>query len=208
MYKSKGYNVYALCRKSNEDLDKLEVNVVTEVDVGEDATIEVLQKKIPADVPIHILINNAGILWPDNLFKKTETTIEDLKGAQTQFNINALGPIRVTTALLPNLELGEGKVMNVSTGMAMIGDNTSGGVYGYRMSKAALNMAGVGMSVNLKKKNIAVGMVNPGMVETSMTRSVGAKAGQKHPVLGFISSTTQVAEGIFERVNELNLENT
>ena len=78
--------------------------------------------------------------------------------------MNALGPIRVTEALLPNLKSGS-KVAIVTSRSGSIGDNGSGGNYGYRMSKAAVNMAGVNLALDLKPKGIPVAILHPGMVQ-------------------------------------------
>jgi NAD(P)-dependent dehydrogenase (short-subunit alcohol dehydrogenase family) len=79
--------------------------------------------------------NNSGIF-------ETET-IDNLNmdGIRRQFEVNTLGPLRITTGLLDNLQAGS-KVFIVSSLMGSIGDNTSGSFYGYRISKAAVNMAG------------------------------------------------------------------
>lgn len=210
-YKEDGWTVYGLCRKTSDELNALEVTVVEGVDVADDGCIEVLRKAFPSDVSLDLLVNNAGVLRRENMMKDavtSEDAIKGIEGIKWQFNINALGPLRVATALVPNLEVAKGKIMNVSTGISMIADNTSGGMYGYRMSKCSLNMAGVSMSVDLKKKGISVCMVNPGMVESDMTRNMGAKAGQTHPQMGYISSAEDAVAGMRARAEELNLDNT
>ena len=113
-----------------------------------------------------------------------------------QFEVNALGTLRVTNALLPNLSSGS-KVIIMTSRMGSIGDNTSGGSYGYRMSKAALSMAGKSLSHDLKPQGIAVAILHPGLVKTRMT--------------GFTDSgitTEQAVTGLLERIEELNLKNT
>ena len=80
------------------------------------------------------LINNAGILSVESLDSL------DFDAMERQFKVNSLGPLRVTAALLPILGAGS-KVGIITSRMGSVGDNTSGGYYGYRMSKAAVNMA-------------------------------------------------------------------
>jgi len=89
--------------------------------------------------------------------------------AFTTYSINALGPLRVTGALLPQLREGTTKkVLHLTSGMGSIGDNTSGGAYGYRMSKAALNMGNRSMAIDLKRDGIHAAVINPGWVKTDM----------------------------------------
>lgn len=162
--------------------------MVTDIDVGHDGVEQCLRDAI-VDAPVEVLINNAGILFRE--------TLEDLAYAQIrqQFEINALGPLRVTHALLPNLHAGS-KVAMVTSRMGSIADNTSGSRYGYRMSKAALNMAAVSLAHDLRDQGIAVAVVHPGFVRTDMT----AKNGQIDPA--------EAAAGILRRIDALTLQNT
>jgi NAD(P)-dependent dehydrogenase (short-subunit alcohol dehydrogenase family) len=111
-----------------------------------------------------------------------------------QYEVNALGPLRVTKALLANLHAGA-KLLILTSRVGSVGDNSSGGNYGYRMSKAAANMAGKNLSIELKKHGIAVGILHPGMVATEMTGNTGITA--EHS-----------ASGLLKRIDELNLDNT
>ena len=81
----------------------------------------------------------------------------DFDSIRRQFEINAIGPIRVTSALLPRLKSGA-KVALITSRMGSIADNTSGGMYGYRMSKAALNIAGKSLAQDLRTAGVAVGI--------------------------------------------------
>ena len=139
---------------------------------------------------IDVLINNAGIVERislDNL---------DLDSIRRQFEVNAIAPLRLTKALLPNLSNGS-KVILMTSRMGSIDDNTSGGSYGYRMSKVALSMAGKSLSIDLRPKGIAVAILHPGLVRTRMTNF--NQAG--------ITAETSV-KGLLSRIEELNLENT
>ena len=122
-----------------------------------------------------ILINNAGIgIWKNNL--GSPTLIEDVLA---QINTNAIGPLRVTSALLPMLRKAatEGKtqvkIANISSRMGSIGDNTSGDAYGYRASKAAENMISVTLARDLAKENILSLALHPGHIRTRMGGSGG-----------------------------------
>jgi NAD(P)-dependent dehydrogenase (short-subunit alcohol dehydrogenase family) len=80
--------------------------------------------------------------------------------------------------------------------MGSIADNDSGGSYGYRMSKAAVNAAGKSLAIDLKPRGIAVAILHPGWVKTDMTGHGG------------LVDTDESVSGLIERLNELNLENT
>ena len=114
---------------------------------------------------------------------------------RAQFEINSLGPLRITTALLPNLKEGS-KVALITSRMGSVGDNTSGGQYGYRMSKCALNIAGASLAVDLRPKGIAVALLHPGFVRTEMTGGNG------------LINASESAAGLLARIEELNLANS
>lgn len=85
------------------------------------------------------------------------------------YAVNAMGSLRVTTAMLPHVRRGTGKkLVHVTSGMGSISDNKSGGNYAYRMSKAALNMMSSALAVDLKSEGIASYVINPGWVQTAM----------------------------------------
>ena len=181
--------VIAACRTSSEELDKLGVEVVTGVDVGNKEGASRLKAAI-GERPIELLINNAGILiWGDELGQI------DFEGVLRQFEVNALGPVRITAALLPNLIPGA-KLAYITSRMGSIADNGSGGHYGYRMSKAALNSAAVSFAKDFEKKQISVAILHPGMVSTEM---IGGR-GQIEP--------DEAAAGLLKRIDELNMKNS
>jgi NAD(P)-dependent dehydrogenase (short-subunit alcohol dehydrogenase family) len=138
---------------------------VVACDVRDGASVAALAAAI-GDAPVELLINNAGVYGGD------EQSIRgvDFDDAMATYEINALGPLRVTLALLPNLRRAEGlaKVVHVTSGMGSIGDNGSGGFYAYRMSKAALNMAARSLANDLRRDDILSVVINPGWVRTDM----------------------------------------
>lgn len=159
---ARGNEVIAVCRQSSKALDELGVRVEAGIDVSDDASVAQLAQRV-GKTRIDLLINNAGILQGGSLANM------DFAGIERQFEVNAIGPLRVTTALLPLL--GEGaKVAIITSRMGSIADNGSGGYYGYRMSKAAVNAAGVSLAHDLRARGIAVALLHPGMVNTDMTR--------------------------------------
>lgn len=175
----------AACRSGSPELDALGVEVVTGVDVADDASVAALGKKL-AGRRIDWLIANAGILEPGGL------DALDFDSMKRQFDVNALGPLRVVRALLPNL--GEGsRIGIVSSRVGSLADNGSGGMYGYRMSKAAANMAGVSLARDLAGRKIAVALLHPGYIRTRMTGG----GGNDDPDVA--------ARGLVARMKELDL---
>jgi NAD(P)-dependent dehydrogenase (short-subunit alcohol dehydrogenase family) len=115
--------------------------------------------------------------------------------------VNALGPLRVTRALLPNL-VGGSKVVIVTSRMGSIADNGSGGYYGYRMSKAAVNAAGVSLARDLAPRGITVLLLHPGMVATEMTGASGIPVAESVAgLLARIDELGQQASGSFHHAN-------
>ena len=135
---------------------------VAACDVADEASVRAFAAQVQG--PVHLLVNNAGMRQrPDEL--------EDL-GAEAvlrTFQVNALGPLLLTRALLPRLRAAKGaKVASLGSGLGSIADNTSGGVYGYRMSKAALSMATRSLAQDLREDGILAVVVSPGWVKTDM----------------------------------------
>jgi NAD(P)-dependent dehydrogenase (short-subunit alcohol dehydrogenase family) len=189
LLKKKGYDVLGACRSPSPELKKLGVEVVDGVDVSDEEGIAKLVAAVGSR-KVDLLVNNAGILvWGDSLEKL------DVEGIRKQFEVNALGPLLVTQALRSRLGKGS-KVALITSRMGSIDDNSSGGGYGYRMSKAALNMAGKSLAVDMKAAGVAVAILHPGMVKTDMIRGHG----QVEP--------DEAATGLLARIDELSLENS
>lgn len=165
LLRDRGYQVIATCRTSSEDLDSLGVRVETGLDVTDATSVDRLAKSL-SGVTLDLLVNNAGLLLRDFL---GELDFEDI---HAQLAVNTLGPLRLTEALLPRLSDGA-RVVFITSRMGSIEDNTSGGMYGYRMSKAALNMAAKSLALDLRPRNVAVGILHPGYVRTGMTGGQG-----------------------------------
>ena len=173
---SRGDEVIAVCRTASEELRSLKLRVIEGIDVCVDKSISSLQAQL-GDEKLDWLINNAGILSVESLDSLDFGTMEQ------QFRVNALGPLRTTAGLLQNLPTGS-KVGIITSRMGSIGDNTSGSYYGYRMSKAAVNMAGMSLARDLKDRGVAVALLHPGMVATDMTGGRGVPA--EHSAAGLI----------------------
>lgn len=185
---ARGDDVIAACRRSSEELSGLGVQVEEGVDVTDDAAVAALAARLNG-TRIDILINNAGLL------QSTPLDALDFDSIRRQHEINALGPLRVTAALLPNLSRGS-KVAIITSRMGSIADNTSGGSYGYRMSKAAVNMAGRSLALDLAPRGVSVVLLHPGYVRTAMTGNNG------------LIDAEESAAGLLARIDEQTLEET
>lgn len=199
---ARGDEAIALCRQSSEALDDLSartgMRIEAGIDISDDGAIATLVQSLQQQ-PIDVLINNAGI------YRQSHLDDLNIDGIREQFEINAIAPLKLTQALLPNLRqatdstgLKKGaKIAIMTSRMGSINDNTSGGSYGYRLSKVAVSMAGKSLSYDLKPHGIAVAILHPGLVSTGMTN--------------FTSSGISPAEsvkGLLARLDELTLETT
>jgi NAD(P)-dependent dehydrogenase (short-subunit alcohol dehydrogenase family) len=165
---ARGDTLIAACRRASPELERLGVEVIEGVDVGSDESVAALVKSLSGR-RLDRLVNNAGIL------QRTALDNLDWGAMVRQFEVNSIGPLRVTAALRGNLAEGS-KVFIVTSRMGSIEDNTSGGSYGYRMSKAAVNMAGKSLAVDLQDDGIGVFLLHPGWVATEMTGGTGIAA--------------------------------
>ena len=178
--------VIAVCRSPSAELEALGVRIEAEVDVSEPASIAALDARL-GDLQLDTLINNAGVLVP--------TSLDDLDfdAIRRQFEVNAMGPLRVVAALRHRLHRGS-KVAIITSRMGSLADNSSGGSYGYRMSKAAVNMAGVSLAHDLRPAGVAVALLHPGYVKTDMTNNQGNVPPE------------EAARGLIARIDELSLD--
>lgn len=183
----RGDEVIATCRKTAPQLEGLGVRVVSGIDVATQESVEALAVALDGQT-IDTLINNAGILSVESLADL------DLDRIRAQFEVNTLGPLRVTSALLPNLKRGS-RVVILTSLMGSIADNSSGGYYGYRMSKTAVNMVGVNLAHDLRSRGICVVLLHPGMVATRMTGGAGMP-------------TAESARGLIARIDAMTIEDS
>jgi NAD(P)-dependent dehydrogenase (short-subunit alcohol dehydrogenase family) len=189
-FAERGDSVVAVCREASDELLALDVRVEPGIEVTDAASLRELAARL-ADVDIDVLVNNAGVMRSTSL-DGLEDQLDDIR---LQFEVNSLAPLRVTRALADRMGNGA-RVAIVTSRMGSIADNDSGGHYGYRMSKAAVNMAGASLAVDLKPRGIAVGLLHPGYVRTGMTGHSG-----------FIDAEESAA-GLVRRIDELSLETT
>ncbi|HET6361153.1 MAG TPA: SDR family oxidoreductase [Gemmatimonadota bacterium] len=135
-------------------------------DVAEDASVAEARRRVGEETDgLEILINNAGVMGSHE-----ELASLDLDLVRRTFEVNAVGPIRVTRAFLDLLRAGDRprRIVNMTSLMGSIDDNRSGDAYAYRMSKAALNMATRSMAIDLSGDGIVAVVLHPGWVRTAM----------------------------------------
>ncbi|MDI9246053.1 SDR family oxidoreductase [Marinobacter sp. CHS3-4] len=188
LYAERGWSVIGVCRESSSELDAIATRVIDGVDVTTDEGIKTLVSGL-ADTSIDLLINNAGLLQDEKLGSI------DFDSIRTQMEINAYAPLRVAEALVAKIPEG-GKIANITSRMGSIADNDSGGRYGYRASKAALNAFGKSLAMDLKPRGIAVAQLHPGYVKTRMVN------------FGGLISPEESAKGLAARIDALDLQNT
>ena len=162
----RGASVVAVCRQTSPALLALGIRVESGIDVADPQAWADLATRLSQD-DVELLVHNAGIGRFETLQGTTPSDV------MAQFQVNAVAPLFLTRALLSRFRPGA-KVALVSSRMGSMGDNGSGGYHGYRMSKAALNAAGVSLAHDLKAAGIAVVMLHPGAVRTDMTGNQGA----------------------------------
>ncbi len=187
--KERGEEVIATCRSSSPELDELGVRIESGVDVSSGESVLKLKDRLEG-VYIDVLIQNAGIAEFNSLSNLDPVSVI------RQFEVNALSPLCFIHAFLGNMGKGS-KIALMTSRMGSIDDNTSGGSYGYRMSKVALCMAGKSLSVDLEPRGITVAILHPGLVSTRMT--------------GFTSNgitTKESVEGLLSRIDLLSVENS
>ena len=158
--KARGEDVVAVCRQGSDELQTLGVRVEAGLELSDTQAINDLVQRLDG-LSLDGVILNAGILQSMGL------TDLDPAGIRRQFEVNALAPLLLARALVDQMPRGA-KLVLMTSRMGSIDDNTSGGSYGYRMSKVALNMAGKSLAIDLEPRGIPVAILHPGLVRTRM----------------------------------------
>jgi NAD(P)-dependent dehydrogenase (short-subunit alcohol dehydrogenase family) len=179
-YAERGWGVIATCRtpakaKALQALAKKYPGVlIEELDVTEFDEIDALAKRYK-DVPIDVLINNAGILGGN---ERQKFGTFDYEALDEVLEVNTVGPIRMLEVFVDHVAASEQKkVMNISSYMASIQMNFGGQNF-YRVSKSALNQSMRTIAKELKRsdvearKAVIIGLIDPGVVETDFAKNV------------------------------------
>lgn len=190
-YSARGDKVIAACRQSSDALEKTGAQVEAGVDVTDDAALAGLARRL-GETRLDVLVLNAGIMTREAFGEIQADGWEDMR---RQFEVNAMGPLRVAQALSGQLA-GNAKIGIITSRMGSMGDNGSGGRYGYRASKAAVNAIGKSLAVDMQSRGIAVFLLHPGFVATDMVDGKGEV------------SPEHAAAQLVERLDSLSLAQT
>lgn len=191
---SRGERAIAACLGDSPTLRARGVRVEPGIDVTSDTAVAALAERL-RDERIDVIVHNAGVVHGGELGSF------DFAKLRHEYEVNALGPLRVTQALLGRLGPGS-KVAIITSRVGSLAENFAGGLYGYRMSKAAANMLGICLARDLAKRGIAVICLHPGSVRTEMTRGLAGG------VVGDLVEPADAARGLLARIEELTIETT
>lgn len=185
-YLAEGFQVTATCRESSRELNQTKATIIEGIDVTNETSFQRLAAEIDA---IDIMIHSAGVLLGDRIERI------NLENIQKQFEVNTLAPLKSVLALKDKVKPG-GKIGLMTSRMGSIADNTSGGQYGYRVSKAGLNAIGKSLAEDLRDENKAVFLLHPGYVRTEMTGGSG------------LIDPPESAEGLYQIMASKTLQQT
>ena len=167
-YRALGAHVVGLCRQASPVLEASGAQIIEGVDVTSPDSLRMAAGRVEGSADV--LIANAGLLTNESIDALADPSALDR--IRRQFEVNALGALLTVHAFADRLRHGS-RVAVITSRMGSVADNTSGGHYGYRMSKAALNAAAKSLAVDLKPRGIPVAILHPGFVRTDMTSRHG-----------------------------------
>ena len=166
---TKGYTTYGTARSPPKDVSN-DINWITNVDIADPSAGKTIVDGLSGQKPDIIFIV-AGFLPKESLDKP------DFDAEVKTYKICSIGPVFVVSALHNADLLKKGaKILLISSEAGSITlrhPSEGGGMYAHHGSKAATNMVGKLLSLDLKDAGVAVGMLHPGFMRTEMTRSVG-----------------------------------
>ena len=190
-----GYEVIGTARNPDKAIDLKATGArVEQLDVADQASVASLATRLMG-VSVDILINNAGML------NRADSTLDtlDFEAMDRSFQVNSLGPLRVTQALLPNLKAGQRKtIVSITSRLGSI-ELSTGGLYSYRTSKTALNQINKIISTELAPQGFTCVVMHPGWVRTDMggANATLAKAESISSMLKVIEHLTIESTGKF-----------
>lgn len=171
---SQGDKVFAACREPQkaEELKTLKKNHADTLElipmqVDSDSSVAEAFKAVAGKTQrLDVVFNNAGIqAQPYNAHLEQV----ELSKMRESFEINTLGPLRVSRAFLPLLRKAENpRIINMTSGLASLSGKSEGAFYPYGVSKAGLNMLTRTMAFDLQNEKVVVVCLDPGWVQTDM----------------------------------------
>lgn len=192
---ARGSSVLAACLREAPTLTDAGVEVIPGIDVMSDDAVARLEHRLAAS-QVELLMYVAGVV------REAPFGSLNFAAMQDEYDVNALGFLRVAQAVVPRMGAG-GKIGLVTSRVGSLGDNSSGGMYGYRMSKAAANMAALNLARELAPHQIAVLCLHPGTVRTQMTSTLSDRR-----TVGSAAEPAAAAAGLLAQLDELTLQTT
>ena len=163
---------------------------VIALDVSDPVDIARAKRRLEAE-PIDVVINNAGVSGPD----RQSALDMDFEGLAETLLVNAIAPLRIANAFLPNVKAAKGKIITLSSQMGQM-QSASSDALAYRVSKAAVNKLMRGLATELKPQGVPVLIVHPGWVRTEM----GGDGAQLSP--------EESAAGMLKLIDKLDIAST
>lgn len=171
---------------------------IEELNLEDRASVTALGERL-GDVAIDVLLNNAGLYggsWDDSAHRQSNDNM-DYDLWEQIMRVNVLAPFQMVQVLRANLSAGQRKlIINMSSDLGSIANNTQGQSYAYRSSKAALNMVTKGLSVELADQGMTVISMAPGWTQTDL----GGTSAQ-WPVEESVANQLKVIAGLSSQDN-------
>ncbi|MBF6071707.1 1-hydroxy-2-glutathionyl-2-methyl-3-butene dehydrogenase [Nocardia farcinica] len=194
----RGDDVLAATLGNGADLAAQGIAVEPGIDVTSDDAVAALAHRVATDKrTLSWVVHVAGVMFLDTL-----DTV-DYDDVRRQFEINTLGPLRTVRALR-DLLAENAKVGIFTSRVGSLNDNTSGGDYAYRISKAAANMVARNLAVDLGKSGVAVQALHPGLVNTNLLDVMNPE--DKAKAAAVLVTPEQAAAGVIAVLDALTLE--
>jgi NAD(P)-dependent dehydrogenase (short-subunit alcohol dehydrogenase family) len=192
-YAQDGWRVHACARGgARQELADVAGDVVPHaLDVRDRRAIDELVHDLAGE-PIDVLMNNAGILVPED---KPIAAVGDREWLDS-FHVNAIAPLRIADALTPNVAASRRKLMVFLTSRMGSVSRMAPGGHPYRMSKAALNSGVRCLALDPERRGITLLLIHPGWVRTDM--------GTQHADIDIATSVAGVRQLIAEATPEDN----
>lgn len=197
---AEGYKVYGTIRSPCPEAEESGISLIKNFDVAK-SDPAILSKELQGK-PLDVLVVSAGIQTTDNLENVT------IEGIRKQMDVNAYGPLFIVQALRSHLKAGSHVALIASKMGSITNTELTGGLlYGYRMSKVALNIAGTTMALELRDAKVTVTLIHPGVVFTNMVRTLREGRGVAPDKLKDNTITPdQSADGIWNIISKTTLE--
>jgi NAD(P)-dependent dehydrogenase (short-subunit alcohol dehydrogenase family) len=198
----RGDQVLATCLERTGELEALGVQIIDGIDVSSDAALSTLIPVLETTPPLDPVVSNAGINQGSGGFADADTD-----AMAREYNVNTLGAVRVVRTVLPFLAP-RARIGFVTTGRGALfprPDPAHGANYGYRLSKASLNVYAGLLAADLRDRGVCVALVHPGVMDTELLRRASGAGGAPMSVPGAVPPD-DVAPDVIRHIEELPLE--